>query len=156
MKLKNQFRALDDDELDFLDSVDETQRQKEAAKRKETAEELESFRKQQAQAEKNSLSTATTESTEGAGSVSQTTWQTKKRRRKDGDSSAPKIRKTTTGDSDGISNAAGSSTSLAEAKQDESVNVVEGTPSTNSAPKANPVATSTGLGLGAYEDSDSE
>lgn len=52
IKLKNQFRALDDDEVDFLDSVLESTRAQEAALRKETTEQLEAFRKQQGEVEK--------------------------------------------------------------------------------------------------------
>ncbi|KAF7509854.1 hypothetical protein GJ744_007365 [Endocarpon pusillum] len=50
-RLKNQFRSLDDDEADFLDSVLESTRAKEAQVRKETAEQLDTFRKQREAAE---------------------------------------------------------------------------------------------------------
>ncbi len=49
--MKNQFRALDDDEADFLDSVLESTRAKEAQVRRETAEQLDTFRKQRDAAE---------------------------------------------------------------------------------------------------------
>ncbi|KAF1981235.1 hypothetical protein K402DRAFT_415623 [Aulographum hederae CBS 113979] len=52
IKLKNQFRALDDDEVDFLDSVLESTRKQEAAVQKETSEQLEIFRKHQEEAER--------------------------------------------------------------------------------------------------------
>ncbi|KAH0843103.1 hypothetical protein AYO21_03396 [Fonsecaea monophora] len=51
IRLKNQFRALDDDEVEFLDSVLESSRAKENAVKQETAEQLEVFRKQRAAAE---------------------------------------------------------------------------------------------------------
>ena len=51
-RLKNQFRSLDEDEVEFLDSVLESTRVKEAAIRKETIEQLDLFRKQQEEAEK--------------------------------------------------------------------------------------------------------
>ncbi|CAG8948094.1 unnamed protein product [Penicillium salamii] len=51
-RLKNQFRSLDDDEVDFLDSVLESTRAKEAAVKKDTAEQLEAFRRQREKAEK--------------------------------------------------------------------------------------------------------
>jgi hypothetical protein len=44
--LKHQFRALDDDEIDFLESVNETQRAREAEVRKEETERLKAFRDQ--------------------------------------------------------------------------------------------------------------
>lgn len=51
-RLRNQFRSLDDDEVDFLDSVLESTRAKEAAVKKESAEQLEAFRRRRAQADK--------------------------------------------------------------------------------------------------------
>lgn len=52
IRLKNQFRALDEDEVDFLDSVLESTRAQEAAVKKDTADQLEAFRKQREEAEK--------------------------------------------------------------------------------------------------------
>ncbi|KAI9928749.1 hypothetical protein MW887_001967 [Aspergillus wentii] len=52
MKLKNQFRSLDEDEVDFLDSVLESTRAQEAAVKKDTADQLEEFRRQREEAEK--------------------------------------------------------------------------------------------------------
>lgn len=52
IKLKNQFRSLDEDEVDFLDSVLESTRRKEAAIKKETAEQLKVFRKEREEADK--------------------------------------------------------------------------------------------------------
>ncbi|KAF2266834.1 hypothetical protein CC78DRAFT_552221 [Lojkania enalia] len=51
-RLKNQYRALDDDEAEFLDSVLEQTRKQEAAVRKETLEQLDLFRKHQEEAER--------------------------------------------------------------------------------------------------------
>ncbi|OJI90682.1 hypothetical protein ASPTUDRAFT_26201 [Aspergillus tubingensis CBS 134.48] len=55
IKLKNQFRSLDEDEVEFLDSIMESTRAKEAAVKKETAEQLELFRRQREEAEKTQL-----------------------------------------------------------------------------------------------------
>jgi hypothetical protein len=52
IKLKNQFRKLDDDEVDFLDSVLESTRAKEDAVKRETVEQLRLFRKQQEETDK--------------------------------------------------------------------------------------------------------
>ncbi|KAJ5893916.1 hypothetical protein N7495_005607 [Penicillium taxi] len=49
-RLKNQFRSLDDDECEFLDSVLESTRVQEAAIKKDTADQLEAFRKQREEA----------------------------------------------------------------------------------------------------------
>lgn len=51
-KIKHQFRALDEDEVEFLDSVLESTRAEEDRVKKETAEGLELFRKQQEEADK--------------------------------------------------------------------------------------------------------
>ena len=52
MRLQNQFRSLDEDEVEFLDSVLESTRTKDAEVRKQTREQLEAFRAQQEEAEK--------------------------------------------------------------------------------------------------------
>lgn len=51
-RLKNQFRSLDEDEVDFLDSVLESTRAQEATIKRDTADQLEEFRKQREEAEK--------------------------------------------------------------------------------------------------------
>jgi hypothetical protein len=51
-RLKNQFRALDEDEAEFLDSVLESTRAEEDRVKRETAEGLEAFRRQQEEADK--------------------------------------------------------------------------------------------------------
>ncbi|CAG8886211.1 unnamed protein product [Penicillium egyptiacum] len=51
-RLKNQFRSLDEDEVEFLDSVLESTRAKEAAVKRETAEQLEAFHRRREEAQK--------------------------------------------------------------------------------------------------------
>ncbi|KXG45603.1 uncharacterized protein PGRI_033700 [Penicillium griseofulvum] len=51
-RLRNQFRSLDEDEVEFLDSILESTRAQEAAVKKETAEQLEAFRRQREKAQK--------------------------------------------------------------------------------------------------------
>lgn len=51
-KLKNQFRSLDDDEIDFLDEVLDSTRKKEQQVKRDTAEQLKAFRRQRQEAEK--------------------------------------------------------------------------------------------------------
>lgn len=60
-RLRNQFRALDDDEVDFLDSVLESSRAKEAAVKKETLEQLNDFRQRQELKEKSEREVETEE-----------------------------------------------------------------------------------------------
>ncbi|KAJ9647849.1 hypothetical protein H2201_001213 [Coniosporium apollinis] len=78
IRLKNQFRSLDDDEVEFLDSVLESTRAKEAAVRKETSEQLELFRRQQEEAEKAALR----EGDSGSPLVEEEQWHTSGRKRK--------------------------------------------------------------------------
>jgi len=52
IRLKNQFRNLDEDEVEFLDSVLESTRAKEEAVKRETKEQLDVFRRQQEEADK--------------------------------------------------------------------------------------------------------
>ncbi|PYI03288.1 hypothetical protein BO78DRAFT_399901 [Aspergillus sclerotiicarbonarius CBS 121057] len=66
IKLKNQFRSLDEDEVDFLDSIMESTRAKEAAVKKETAEQLEVFRRHREEAEKVLLEDTTADVTPAA------------------------------------------------------------------------------------------
>jgi len=54
-RLKNQFRSLDEDEIEFLDSVLESTRAEEERVKRETAEGLELFRQQQEDADKKLL-----------------------------------------------------------------------------------------------------
>ncbi|KAF2668023.1 NEFA-interacting nuclear protein NIP30 [Microthyrium microscopicum] len=77
-KLKNQFRSLDDDEIDFLDSVLQAERVKEEAVKKETTEQLASFRKLQEDAERSTK----IEDTPAAAVVENPDWAVASRKRK--------------------------------------------------------------------------
>lgn len=76
--MKNQYRALDDDEAEFLDSLHETTRKKEAELRKETLEQLDDFRKRQEEAERGALSDDVRDDIKG----SETAWVNHPRKRK--------------------------------------------------------------------------
>jgi hypothetical protein len=52
IRLKNQFRSLDEDEVEFLDSLLESTRAKEEAVKKETAEHLAAYQRQREEAER--------------------------------------------------------------------------------------------------------
>ncbi|KZF18841.1 hypothetical protein L228DRAFT_264222 [Xylona heveae TC161] len=91
IKLKHQFRSLDEDEVEFLDSVLESTRAQEAALKKETSEQLDYFRKQQEQADKALLAAEGEQDAQtGAGSGSPTAtaeeenWAVSGRKRKKG------------------------------------------------------------------------
>lgn len=82
-KLKNQFRSLDEDEVEFLDSVLESTRAEEERVKKETAEGLELFRKQQEEADKKARA-AENDGTQiqEASAVREDEWGTTGRKRK--------------------------------------------------------------------------
>jgi len=96
--LKNQFRSLDEDEVDFLDSVLESTRAREKEVKQKTAEELEAFRRQREEAEK----AVTREGVTEAPPESHEIWNVGPRKRKKGKETAGiggiKIRRTSTND----------------------------------------------------------
>jgi hypothetical protein len=161
-KLTNQFRSLDEDEIEFLDSVQEAARAKELADKRATKEGLEEFRKQQEEAERAAK--------EQEGAVSPPTvsesWAVGPRKRKKGREKdvigGLKIRRTSTGerakevagtpipsttkvvDQDTLPSVARPSIEAKSNKQ----------PAAAAAPPASPPAPAAGLGLGAYSSSD--
>ncbi|KAF3385319.1 hypothetical protein F1880_002199 [Penicillium rolfsii] len=84
MRLKNQFRALDEDEVEFLDSVLESTRAQEEAVKKDTADQLELFRKQREEAEKAMLGSTTSELTPAPAEEEDWAIPARKRRRDKG------------------------------------------------------------------------
>ncbi|KAI9829139.1 MAG: hypothetical protein M1832_000162 [Thelocarpon impressellum] len=89
IRLKNQFRSLDEDEVEFLDSVLESTRAKEDAVRRETTEQLGLFRRQQEEADAAALllqADAGAAAPEGIGSpvLDEGQWATSGRKRKKG------------------------------------------------------------------------
>lgn len=84
MRLKNQFRALDEDEVDFLDSVLESTRAQEEAVKKDTADQLEVFRKQREEAEKAMLGPTTSDVTPAPAEEEDWALSARKRRRDKG------------------------------------------------------------------------
>lgn len=82
IRLKNQFRALDEDEVEFLDSLLESTRAKEAALKKETAEQLEAFHRQRQEADKALLESASGENPTGASTVEEEQWTISARKRR--------------------------------------------------------------------------
>ncbi|RAH63947.1 uncharacterized protein BO66DRAFT_396570 [Aspergillus aculeatinus CBS 121060] len=102
IKLKNQFRSLDEDEVEFLDSILESTRAKEAAVKKETAEGLELFRRQREEAEKTLLEDTAADVVPAAEGEDWKLPARKRRREKSKDLLFPgKKRKSLSGDSAG-------------------------------------------------------
>ncbi|OJZ88073.1 hypothetical protein ASPFODRAFT_58937 [Aspergillus luchuensis CBS 106.47] len=103
IKLKNQFRSLDEDEVEFLDSIMESTRAKEAAVKKETAEQLELFRRQREEAEKTLLEDTSADVAPAAEGEDWKIPARKRRREKSKDLLIPgKKRKSLGGDTTGI------------------------------------------------------
>lgn len=88
--MKNQFRNLDEDEIEFLDSVLESTRAKEVAIKRETAQQLDLFRRQQEEADKalfnqgGDADDANNSSTAGNIPSDESQWATNGRKRKRG------------------------------------------------------------------------
>lgn len=82
--MKNQFRNLDEDEIEFLDLVLESTRAKEEAVKKETTEQVDVFRRQQEEADKALLSEAasTTDASPLGLASSESQWAINARKRK--------------------------------------------------------------------------
>jgi hypothetical protein len=151
-RLSNQFRALDDDEVEFLTSVAESSRAQEEAVKQETAEQLEAFRKQRALAEQALLEqTATAETSNLGGSIGKSAWTTqKKKRRRDKENESSfdfKSRKLSSSASDKIP-----TPKRLEADSSEHDPVRDTRPEQPSASSTKNVAKTdaTGLGLGDY------
>ncbi|RMZ02764.1 hypothetical protein D0862_05914 [Hortaea werneckii] len=84
-RFRNQFRSLDEDEVEFLDSVLESTRTQEAEVKKETKEQLDAFRKLQEDAEKKAVAGQDGEDAGDAPTAdAETSWALGPRKRKKG------------------------------------------------------------------------
>ncbi|KAI7469204.1 hypothetical protein KC351_g13252, partial [Hortaea werneckii] len=84
-RFRNQFRSLDEDEVEFLDSVLESTRTQEAEVKKETREQLDAFRKLQEDAEKEAVAGQEGEDAGDAATAdAETSWALGPRKRKKG------------------------------------------------------------------------
>lgn len=157
--MTNQFRSLDEDEIEFLDSVQEKARAKELAERRATKEGLEEFRKQQEEAER------AAKEQDGAVSPPAVTesWAVGPRKRKKGKEKDAieglKIRRTSTGDqAKRTEDTQKSQTSKAEDQSEDapsgSTKPLMEEKSEAKPPLASPPPPAAGLGLGAYSSDD--
>jgi hypothetical protein len=157
--LTKQFRSLDEDEIEFLDSVQEAARAKELAEKRATKEGLEEFRKQQEEAER------AAKEQEGAVSPPTVTesWAVGPRKRKKGKEKdgigGLKIRRTSsTGeqakkDEDTpkpVTTKPDDQTASPKLQQQQSSIKEQSDKKPASTPPASPPAPAAGLGLGAY------
>ncbi|KAM5453906.1 hypothetical protein MaudCBS49596_002531 [Microsporum audouinii] len=151
IRLKNQFRTLDEDEVEFLDSILESTRAKEEALRKETSEKLELFHRQREEAEKALLDVENGNTAEPAGPADESdNWaiSARKRRRvkeKDGGRLGLKRRKSSTTATDNNKDG------TAEAPQPPPIQK----PETTTPPETKKKAVLS-LGLGAYSSDEDD
>ena len=151
--MTNQFRSLDEDEIEFLDSVQEAARAKELAEKRATKEGLDEFRKQQEEAER------AAKEQEGAVSPPTVTesWSVGPRKRKKGKQKdgigGLKIRRTSTGEkAKKLEDTATPDNQTASSKLQEQQSSVKEQSDKRpaSTPPVSPPAPAAGLGLGAY------
>ena len=170
--MRNQFRSLDEDEVEYLDSVLESTREKEAEVKKQTVEQLEAFRKQQEDAEKIARQDDTTDAVESA-----ETWSAGPRKRKKGRETilgGVKVRRTSTAEKKSDSppqEALTTSQKLEEGpkshKGDQKATPAAGNETAGSGPPAKvqaqqaavlstPPSSAAGLGLAAYSSDEDD
>ena len=151
--MTNQFRSLDEDEIEFLDSVQQAARAKELAEKRATKEGLDEFRKQQEEAER------AAKEQEGAVSPPTVTesWSVGPRKRKKGKErdgiGGLKIRRTSTGEqAKKVGDTATPDNQTASSKVQEQPSSVkeQSDKKPASTPPVSPPAPAAGLGLGAY------
>lgn len=151
--MTNQFRSLDEDEIEFLDSVQEAARAKELAEKRATKEGLDEFRKQQEEAER------AAKEQEGAVSPPTVTdsWSVGPRKRKKGKEKdgigGLKIRRTSSGEkAKKLEDTAKPEDRTASSKVQEKQSSIKEQSGKKSAstPPMSPPAPAAGLGLGAY------
>jgi len=160
-KLKNQFRALDDDEIDFLDSVLESTRAKEAEVKKDTAEQLNAFRQQREKSEK-----AARSSEDPSVSGEKDSWTVgggKKRKREKGGQIVPglKLRKSSSGDKTAVEKPSSGIVTSGSLPDKPTTSDVVSKPNIASVTRAQsvkslPPAAKTNLGLGGYSSDDED
>ncbi|KAG9241087.1 N-terminal domain of NEFA-interacting nuclear protein NIP30-domain-containing protein [Calycina marina] len=95
-KIKNQFRTLDADEIEFLDEVLESTRKEEARVKKETQESLIAFRKRQEEVDKRARDEEGAEGWEGGDDWAAAMGRKRKREKKEGLVKGVKVRRAST------------------------------------------------------------
>ncbi|KAI9710991.1 MAG: hypothetical protein M1820_002429 [Bogoriella megaspora] len=132
IRLKNQFKTLDEEEVSFLDEVIASERAKEVAIKKETKDQLELFKQRQDKAAKVELDKA------GSPSAEDEQWAKRSRKRKQSGGHLPgvKLRKSSSGGLDKSARVAPNDNSTRE--PDESIEKVKN----HLSPAASPHATS--------------
>ena len=170
--MKNQFRSLDEDEVDFLDSVLESTRAKEAEVQKQTREQLYAFRQAQEEAEK-----VVNQENESSAPDSTEAWTSGHRKRKKGGAGAiggVKLRRISTSEKQPAPSATEAVSTQSPQASPERIhepperakpiaNTTELTPTpktketdTSTLKSQSPAATAAGLGLAAYSSDEEE
>ncbi|KAI6902606.1 hypothetical protein KC334_g7562 [Hortaea werneckii] len=124
-RFRNQFRSLDEDEVEFLDSVLESTRTQEAEVKKETREQLDAFRKLQEDAGKKAVAGQDGEDAGDAATAdAETSWALGPRKRKKGKErggvlGGVKLRKAESGEVGGDGGGGAKATSSSPPKEDK-------------------------------------
>ena len=147
---------MNEEEVDFLDSVLESERAKEAALKKETTDQLEAFRKQQEEAEKAGLAEIEDPQPESIESANREQWARKRRREKDREqTTGAKLRKMSSSKDKPATEMKAESSKSPPVVEEGASKPTEGTERKYSAPLPGSKAPAVSLGLGGY-DSDSD
>ncbi|GAB1726046.1 hypothetical protein NU195Hw_g1152t1 [Hortaea werneckii] len=124
-RFRNQFRSLDEDEVEFLDSVLESTRTQEAEVKKETREQLDAFRKLQEDAEKKAVAGQEGDDAgDTATADTETSWALGPRKRKKGKERGGvlggiKLRKAESAETAGVGGEGEKATSSSPPKEDK-------------------------------------
>ncbi|KAK2825705.1 hypothetical protein FQN49_007445 [Arthroderma sp. PD_2] len=162
IRLKNQFRTLDEDEVEFLDSILESTRAKEEELQRETSEKLELFHRQREEAEKALLDAEGGSTAELAGPADEgDNWAIsgrKRRRVKEKDGLLGlKRRKSSTDNRASLNDAKKDAKKVDEATQSTATKKSQSTQSSSpSASTGTKKAPALGLGLGAYSSDEDD
>lgn len=170
-RLKNQFRSLDEDEVEFLDSVLESTRAEEERVKRETAEGLEQFRRQQEEADKKARrgSDGAQAGDDGSPTLQEEQWVASGRKRKRAKDKevlkGVKIRRSSTTEQPSEPAPATSKASISSPSKEKSVESIRPAATTQptsrpaasaSAEKTPPAPSKTGLGLVDYGSDDDD
>ena len=161
-RLKNQFRSLDEDEVEFLDSVLESTRAEEERVKRETAEGLEQFRRQQEEANKKARAggDGTQVADEGSPTLEEEQWiaggRKRKRAKEKEGLKGVKIRRSSTEEKTVEHPAEASSSSTPSNVMRATAPVVPAQTTPASAEKTPPAPAKTGLSLVDYGSDDDD
>ncbi|EFR03656.1 hypothetical protein MGYG_06652 [Nannizzia gypsea CBS 118893] len=160
IRLKNQFRTLDEDEVEFLDSILESTRAKEEALQKETSEKLELFHRQREEAEKALLDAESGNAAELAGPADDgDNWAIsgrKRRRAKEKDGGLLSLKRQRSSITTENNNSSSSSNKDSKYEAGERAEATQAPPIKTPEPSIPTETKTSNLGLGAYSSDEDD